>query len=173
MGGNHRGDARRSVALGRGQTGFDFMVGMGVFLITLGLVLGHVPDLFQPFASDTGPDMVASDRSAARLAEDLLVEDVTSPGVLNETCTGEFFDADGITGTCRFDDDAADIHAALAVDTTTRVNVTIESEGSVHSLPGPVWLAVGDSPASTSEVVVANRLVYLEGQQLRLVVRVW
>lgn len=145
---------------------------MSVFLVTLGLVLGFVPNMFQPFETDTGPDMVTADRSAALLVEDLLVVDIGEPSVLNATCTAEFFDGDGTTAGCRFEDDARDVHSALAIDEFTTVNVTVESGGSVQSVGGET-LALGDAPASTSDVVVAKRVVLLDDQQMTLYVRVW
>ena len=74
------GRPRRGRGREKAQTGFDFLVGMSVFLVTIGLVLGFVPSMFQPFDTDTGPDMVTADRSAAHLVEDLLVQDVGDPG---------------------------------------------------------------------------------------------
>ena len=166
------GRPRRVRGREKAQTGFDFLVGMSVFLVTIGLVLGFVPSMFQPFDTDTGPDMVTADRSAAHLVEDLLVQDVGDPGVLNATCTTEFFDADGAVGGCRFDDDAADVHAALALDEFTDVNVSIEDSGSVTSLDG-VTLSVGDAPPPTADVVVAKRVVLLDGTHMDFLVRVW
>ena len=160
----------------RGQTAIDFLAGMTVFLVTVGFVLSFVPGMFQPFETDTGANMVAADRGAAILVEDALVDGSETPGALNETCTAEFFDANGITGSCRFEDDADDLPGALGLDELRQVNVTIESGGSLETVQGgggPVTTAAGPSPASTDDVVVATRVVLVEGQQATLYVRVW
>lgn len=161
---------------GRGQTAIDFLAGMTVFLVAVGFVLSFVPGMFQPFETDSGANMVGAGRGATLLVEDVLVEDTASPGVLNETCTAEFFDADGNTDGCRFGDDGNDLPAALGLDDFRRVNVTIESGGSVETVQGDagsVTAAVGRSPASTDDVVVATRVVLLDGEQATLYVRVW
>lgn len=156
----------------RGQTGFDFLVGMSVFLITVGIVFTFAPGMFTPFDTNTGSTMVIADRSASLLAEDLLVEDVSRPGVLNATCTTEFFDADGAVADCRFDDDADDLHAALVTDEFRGLNVTVESSGSILSVNGDP-LAAGRTPPSTADVVVGKRAVLVDGEQSVLLVRVW
>ena len=160
----------------RGQTAIDFLAGMTVFLVTIGFVLSFVPGMFQPFETDTGANMVAADRGAALLVEDALVEGSGTPGVLNETCTAEFFDADGDTDGCRFADDADDLPGALGLDELREVNVTIESGGSLETLPGDagsVTTAGGPAPASTDDVIVATRVVLVDGRQATLYVRVW
>lgn len=157
---------------GRGQTAIDFLAGMTVFLVTIGFVLNFVPGVFQPFEADTGPDMVAGDRGAALLAESALVDDVSAPGVLNETCTAEFFDADGDVGTCDFESDAADLNDALGVDGTAGLNVTIEDDGGVRSVQGESTEA-GRAPPETADVVTATRIVLLDDEQGTLHVRVW
>ena len=149
---------------------------MTVFLVTVGFVLTFVPGMFQPFDTDTGPNMVVADRTAARLAEDLLVDDVESPGLLNETCTVEFFDADGDVAACRFDQDAADLESALDLEPTERVNVTIEDDAgplTVTDDGDTATASVGPTPAATGDVVVASRVVAVDGERGTLVVRVW
>lgn len=160
----------------RGQTAVDFLAGMAVFLIAIGFVLTFVPGMFQPFDTDTGSNMVTADRGAALLVEDALTDDARRPGSLNETCTAEFFTPDGITGDCRFESDSKDLNEALGIAQFRNVNVTIESGGSLETVQkggGPVTTAGGKSPASTDDVVVATRVVLLDGEQATLYVRVW
>lgn len=160
----------------RGQTAVDFLAGMTVFLVTVGFVFTLVPGMFQPFETDTGANMLAADRSAALLAEDLLLEGVGETGVVNETCAAEFFDGDGLVGDCRFDADAADLRGALRVPDHVNVNVTLESVGVVQTVDGsggPVTARAGRSPPSTSDVVVAQRIVLVEDERLTLFVRMW
>lgn len=149
------GVARSDAKGNRGQTAVDFLAGITVFLITIGFVFSFVPGMFQPFDTDTGSSMVAADRGAALLVEDVLVDDVREPGVLNETSTAEFFDVDG-----------DDLNEALGIADHRTVNVTIESGGvTVHS--------TGPAPPSTADAVVAERLVLVDGDQETLFIRVW
>lgn len=154
----------------RAQTGIDFMVGMGVFLLAVGFVFGFAPGLFEPFETGTGENMVVSDRAAAALAADVLVESLDQPGVLNATCTVEFFDGDGNVADCRFDTE--DLHDALGVESTTDLNATIEDGGTVVTLDSTP-LASGAEPGPNRDVIVAKRIVWLDGSERTLVVRVW
>lgn len=159
----------------RGQAGFDFLVGMSVFLITVGVVFTSVPGIFQPFESETGPNMVVADRSASLLVEDYLVDDVTKPSILNESCSVDFFDGDTDDSSCRFDHNGTALHAALSVDEFSGVNVTIESNGSILTLDAgnSVDAAAGRAPPSTADVVVGKRAVTIGGKRGVLFVRVW
>ena len=161
-----------SLQVDRGQTGFDFLVGMSVFLLTVGLVLSFTPGMFEPFDTETGPSMIIADRSASLLSADLLVEDVTRPGVLNATCTADFFDAGADDPSCRFDQDGADLHSALAVEEFRGINVTVESSGSPLTVDGD-RLAAGPAPPVTADVVVGKRAVVVDGRGATLLVRVW
>lgn len=145
---------------------------MSLFLLTIGIVFNFVPGMFRPFDTGTAPDMVTADRSAARLAEDLLVEDLDRPGRLNATCTAEFFDDDGSVGDCRFDADGDDLATALGVDSFTGINVTIESGGALRTVDG-VPAASGPTPPPSREQVSAKRVVLVDGDQGTLTVRVW
>jgi hypothetical protein len=156
----------------RGQTGFDFLVGMSVFLITVGIVFTFAPGMFEPFDADTGSTMVIADRSASMLSEDLLVEDVTRPSVLNATCTADFFDTDPDNPNCRFDQNGTDLDAALQLDEFRGLNVTIESSGSILTVEGD-RLAAGPAPPATADVVVGKRTVLIGETQGVLQVRVW
>ena len=158
----------------RAQLALDFLAGMAIFLVTVGFVLSFVPGMFQPFESDNGPRMVVADRSAALLVEDLLIDDDATPGNLNDTCTAEFFDGDTDVGDCPFDDDASDLDAALGIADHRVVNVTIQASGGVRTLDGgSIRAAAGPPPASTANVLVAKRVVLVEGKQSTLLVRVW
>lgn len=155
----------------RGQYGFDFLAGMSVFLITIGFVFGFAPGMFSPFTSDTGPNMIVADRSAASLSEHLLVESGTAPGSLNETCTKAFFDSGGSTSGCNFDTDADDLPAALGIDSSVNVNVTIEDNGTIVTKGGR--LAAGPTPDPSAGVTVSQRIVFLDHEEQTLYVRVW
>lgn len=155
----------------RAQYGFDFLAGMSIFLLTIGFIYGFAPGMFSPFTSDTGPNMIVADRSAASLSEQLLVESTTSPGTLNESCTEEFFSPAGPTAGCHFDADSGDLHAALGIDTTVGVNVTIEDNGTI--VDERVRLAAGPKPDASTSVTVSQRIVFVYGEEKTLYVRVW
>jgi hypothetical protein len=158
---------------GRGQTTIDFAVGMSVFLGVLVFAFGFVPTMFAPFEGGTGPEFVVADRAADRLSGDALVEVPRDPGVLDDDCTVDFFDADGTApADCRYGDDAADLSAALGVDDTVEVNVTVRDGTGIRTLGG-TRLTAGPAPTSVDDTVVATRSVLLAGQQHRLFVKVW
>jgi len=157
----------------RAQTTTDFAVGMGLFLVTIVIVVGFLPSMFEPFDTRTGASAIAADRSADRLAEDLLVETPERPVALNDTCTAAFFEADGSAPSgCRFDDDAADLDAALGLRSFVNANVTVRNESGVRVLDG-TRLAAGSEPRSGTDVVSTRRTVLLGGNTSRLIVKVW
>lgn len=160
----------------RAQTAVDFLAGMSIFLVTIGFVFGFVPGMFQPFDTTTGSNLVTADRGAAHLVEWILVEDTDTPGILNETCSAEFFDRDGDTGDCRFDSDAENLNAALGIVETEEINVTIESNGTILTLNGDAGQVTADAgrpPPSTGEVVTSKRAVLIGSNRGIAYVRVW
>ncbi|WP_135851369.1 DUF7287 family protein [Halorussus salinus] len=159
----------------RAQTSIDFVVGMSVFLLTVAFVVAFLPGVFEPFTATGSGDVLAADRTAGLLAEQVLA-DPASPGVFDPACTAEFFDAagDGAAGVagCQYTTDAANLDAALGLGPATAVNVTIENDGGVRSRGG-VALAAGPAPPESESVVVARRVVLLGGDDVDLYVRVW
>lgn len=159
----------------RGQTTIDYVIGISIFLVVVVFVFGFMPTIFAPFQADTGGSTVLADRSADRLAADLLVESPDRPAVLNSTCTVGFFDADGSAPSgCRYDDDSdgANLSTALGTGQFTNLNVTVRTGGSIAQVDGTT-LAVGDSATGNQDIVVANRVVFVDGDQHQLYVRVW
>ncbi|PSQ46058.1 hypothetical protein BRD15_10170 [Halobacteriales archaeon SW_6_65_15] len=159
----------------RAQTSIDFVVGMSVFLLTVAFVVAFLPGVFEPFTTSDEGDVLTADRTASLLVEQLLAEP-TNPGAPDPDCTAEFFDADGDVGSCRFDADAADLDDALGLGPATAANVTVEENGTIHSLDrggSPVELRAGSEPPESENVVVSRRVVLLDGEERDLVVRVW
>lgn len=167
---------------GRGQSSIDFVVGLGVFFLTLSFVIVLLPDLLSPFAAPEGP--VVADRAAETLGGELLASGTL--GSLNETCTDEFFDGSGAS--CSFD--ASDSTTALlGLSDTYSVNVTLEWNGSDDTdseiacydgssvrdcSNGGDRLARGDAPPDTTRSVrTASQVVRVAGETLSLTVRVW
>lgn len=176
----------------RGQTGLDFLVGIGVFLLTVGFVVGFLPGTLTPFGEATERPLVA-DRAADAVVAGLA--DGPEPNVLNATCTLAFFGVGSDAG-CAFDasetttDDG--LRAELGAPAFTRVNVTLERSVAgttdreircgtappavplVHACtPGDSRLATGPPAPSAGGVVTATRTVSVDGGDAVVVVRVW
>jgi hypothetical protein len=167
----------------RGQTTLDFAVGVSVFLGVVAFAFAFAPTMFAPFDSDTGSNSVVADRSADRLAADVLAASPDDPSVLDGRCTQGFFNGT-VPSDCRYN--TTDLDDALGVGATTRVNVTIRNESSSRNDSairrlGGTRLAAGDPPTTTADVVVARRVVLLPGsddaafpqERNHLLVRVW
>jgi hypothetical protein len=153
------------------QTNVDFLIGMAVFLLSVGFVFGLIPTVFEPFSVDGGSGALVADRGGARLAEDAL-GDPGNPAVLNATCTEAFFaGANPIPDGCRYG--TTDVDEALAVPAGSRVNVTIEDGGGLRTLDGTTLAAGPEPPSRSDSVVVARRVVHLDGETSKLFVRVW
>ena len=148
----------------RAQTGVDFIVGAGVFLLTVGFVFGFVPGMLTPFGDDTARPLVA-DRIAAEIAEELFA---TGPGTstLDAETTRSVFDAGALP-------------ARLSVPKGIQVNVTVER--NVADSPSReivrtagTTLAVGPTPPSLgASVSTATRMAALDGEAVVVVIRAW
>lgn len=176
---------RRTVCVSRGQTGIDFIIGIGVFLVSIAFVFSFVPGMLAPFGDAAGDPIVAD-----RIADELVYEDLAGtagPSVLDEQCTLAFFGHAATPG-CPFDD-SGDPEDWLAIPPRTHLNVTIEK--NFDSNPGrevACWdsgsltdcdtggdrLAYGDPPPTKSaSVATASRVVHVGGSDAVLTVRVW
>lgn len=155
----------------RGQTSFDFAVGMGVFLLTVGFALTFIPGIFAPFSVGSGGDEVVADRVGATVVEDLLVAEPGDRSTLDADCVVEFFDGDGPAGTtdCRFATD--DLDDTIGVS-TSGLNLTLRRGGRPASLDGTTLVA-GDAVPDDADVTASQRLVSVDGRLYELVVRVW
>lgn len=155
----------------RGQTSFDFAVGMGIFLLAVGFVLTFIPTIFQPFAVGSGSDEIVGDRIAANLVEDALVEDLSRPGVLNASCTAKLFNGsvEGQVSGCYYKN--ATLAGAIGVY-DSNVNVTIRQNGSIASLNG-TKLSLQPPPRPDADVTISRRVVRINDEVYELWVRVW
>lgn len=166
----------------RGQTHIDFLVGVGVFLLTVGFVFAFVPGMVTPFAGGQEHPVVA-DRAGGALAEDLLADG--SPSVLNTSCTLAFFGAASDAG-CPFDA-AVPLTERVGIDARYRLNVSLKraDSGGIDVLctdgtgvqpcaSGGDRLAAGPAiPQDSNSVTVATRGVYVDGTTAVLEVSVW
>lgn len=180
----------RPIATDRSQTGIDFVVGMGIFLLTVGFVVGFVPGMLTPFGDETGTPLLA-DRIADELVGDALA---ASPGSasLDEECTIAFFGAGSPTG-CPFEGDGPATDW-LALPDGAHLNVTVERDVAGPAPRETLCASVGDStdgnvttcedgntrlayglavPGVGASVTTATRLVALDGEAVVVVVRLW
>jgi hypothetical protein len=157
----------------RAQTATDFAIASGVFLVAVTLVLGFIPGMLSPFTVNQDNTIIA-DRVAGQLGQDLLTKNTSSYN-LHTRCTRDFFDGTATSpGPCKYADKGVTdgtLTDVLAVGDTVMVNVTIENTSSIVT-SGGTKLAVGQT-ADVGTVTTAQRVVVLEGETLRLIVRVW
>ncbi|UIO98513.1 hypothetical protein Hbl1158_08035 [Halobaculum sp. CBA1158] len=161
----------------RGQTTIDYAIGVSVFLLVVAFVFAFSPSLTAPFTGDATDAVVVADRSADRLANDLLVADPARPAALDAACTAGFFDTTEPVGDCRYETDASDLTGALGIGSPVRTaNVTLVDGDEIRTLGdggNAVRLAAGPSPPRGADVSVARRAVLLDGSDAIVVVRVW
>lgn len=158
----------------------DFIVAMGIFLLTVSFVVAFVPQMVSPYADQETP--VVAERVASDLAEDRLAE---SPSVLDERCTLAFFGHADATE-CPFDatnslNEQVGVAPWYSVNVTLRRNVTggpdleilCGNDGSIGPC-GSDRFAVGpEVPRDSKSVATARRAVYVDGQRAILEVSVW
>lgn len=155
----------------RAQTTQDFAVGISVFLLTLSLTFAYVPSLFTPF---DGRAETSASAQADRAASDVLSHtSLTGYSTrLNATATNEFL-RDNAAGD--------DLRATLALPSRVRANVTLEhvDGGTVDDacsvyadITANCAVAAGDTYRDEPAGVM-SRIVSLDGDRYRLVVRVW
>ncbi|MEZ3164067.1 hypothetical protein ABNG03_07965 [Halorubrum sp. RMP-47] len=171
----------------RGQTVLDFVVGMSVFLVTVGFTFAFVPSLLEPYAVGEGATVIVAERGAARLAESSLAGS-GSAATLSHACTFAFFNGtDSETASdesdCIWRANAEDLHAELGVDDTRGLNVTVTWNGTVGELDSGghnATMRAGPAPPRDRSVAAASRIVTIDDPEdrtapdtYRLTLRVW
>jgi hypothetical protein len=150
---------------GRGQTGVDFIVGVGIFLLTVGFVVSFVPGMLGPFSDEpTGP--LVADRIADDLVERSLATGVGT-STLDPDRTRAFFDRTAVPD-------------RLALPDGSHLNVTLEASVSgsaarvVVESPSGTPLAMGEPvPGAGASIATTSRLAAFEGEAVVVVVRLW
>jgi len=166
----------------RAQTVIDFAIGAGVFLIAVGVVFAFVPSLFEPFSTAAGSSPIVADRTADHLTGTMLVADPADPSMLSAACTAAFFGENETLADdagCGFDTDEPT--AELLGADARNVNVTIREPADSPSTGPAVERSVDDTDYTLtrgteglpSDVSTASRIVRIEGDRYRLVVKVW
>lgn len=166
----------------RAQSSIDFVIGIGVFFLSLSFVIVLLPELLSPFSMQEGP--IVADLAMGTLTADHFSSGQV--GRLDETCVAEFFQGSGTT--CSFD-------ASEPTPTITgipgyySVNVTLEHNRSsspgtevacydgtavLDCSTGGEPLTRGDPPPVDSGSVWTERtVVSVDGETLWLKLRVW
>ncbi|KAB1191156.1 MULTISPECIES: hypothetical protein [Haloferax] len=141
----------------RAQTGLDFVVGVGLFLLVLGFLVQFVPGMIAPYSDDAELPVVA-ERVATQLTE-VHLGSSTAPGELDATDTVAFF-----TG--------SNPNSLLAELEDDGYSVNVTAEGNVVGAPTNP-LTVGETPPQDGSVAVVRRVVSIEGEDVLFTVRVW
>lgn len=166
----------------RGQTVIDFSIGASLFIITVALVFAFIPSMFEPFSSATGSSSIVADRTVDHLTGSLLVADPATPSVLSTACTAAFFGGNDTLGTaadCEFTATES-VDELLGVGDRD-VNVTVRnlsdppSTGPAveRSVDGTGYRLTRGTDGFPSDVSVASRVVLVDGDRYRFVVKVW
>jgi hypothetical protein len=172
----------------RGQSVYDFSIGVSLFLVVVLGALLFVPGAFASANSDaaTGAKDVAADRAADRLADSLLAAD---SGRLSLDCTLALFED---TASCGFDS-GNEVADDLALSDRWAANVTIEAYEPTQSKrtvqcwdstastlervgncpAGEPRLTVGSKAQNNQNFAIAKRVARLNGDRVVIVVRVW
>lgn len=170
----------------RGQTSLDFLIGIGVFLATVGFVALFATDAVTPFADDQSGALVV-ERTADELVG-VAFAGSRSASVLNVTCTRAFFDNASVPG-CPTQ--PAPLAEQAGIPDTWDLNVTVERNDPTAAREimcldatdalqsctgggGETRLAAGDRPDFGSDAIVTTvRVVVLDGRDVAVVVRLW
>jgi len=180
----------------RAQTTLDFAIGMSIFLITVAFVLSFSTGITEPFADTDQAHTVTADRVADALAGGML-GDHEEPSVLDDECTTAFFGGPD-PGDCNFDPgNALKVRVGLEgrpsgtepeLNVTVRGNLTNDADGADVLCwdDGDQVVVEADNadcddrytagptpPTDTGSVVVARRMVSINGIDATVLVRVW
>jgi uncharacterized protein (UPF0333 family) len=147
----------------RGQTLQDYALGIGIFILSVAIVLSFIPSILAPFNAPIGDSVTArADRSSDRLTYSL--SEAEQLNVLNVTETENFF-ANQSSST--------EVREYLGLSKTTNVNVTIHDPSTDNvATVNSVQLAAGE-PYGDTPIAASSRIVLVEGQPYRLTVRLW
>lgn len=159
----------------RGQTPQDFMLGMGLFIITVVFVYAFIPTALSFTAADPGPmEAKQASRASAELINNLSVGE--HQYTLNTSATGDFFNTTETPEQTRI---------ALELPLTANVNVTLRSldDGEIVSVVDStgtnVRLVSGNEYRENQPAAEVVRVVQIQDQDndcdpaCQLIVRVW
>lgn len=155
----------------RGQTLFDFLLGITLFLGVVAFTVLFIPNLIDPFEPTRDASTILADRGADHLTQNVMRMEGEGPYILETECTVDFFDGNAMDS-C--DVDSNSIREIVGMRNSASVHVKIiDSDGNTISVNG-VQLGQGDDiEGSTSSTYTATRIVTLNGQRYTLVYNVW
>jgi len=155
----------------RGQTLFDFVLGITLFLAVVAFTIAVIPDLLEPFEPDSSSNTVIADRGADHLSQGVLRADGAQPYVFDTECTVAFFDGNAVSA-CDVSNN--DLQGIIGMRSSTNAYVKIiDSTGSVISVNGVKLEYGNDISESTGDVYTATRIVRIENKRRTLVFNVW
>jgi hypothetical protein len=175
----------------RGQTTIDFAVGASIFLLSVAFILAFVPGMLEPFGTSLQEETVSADRIATQISNDLLAAG-DRPHLLDRTCTVAFFDSAADDSACAFDNSQA-LEDRFGLESRQHLNVQLvgqdtdgdgtpellcaATDGHVDEVTEVTCASrfeVGETvPDETGSVVVARRVVSVDGVRGTLLVRMW
>lgn len=152
----------------RGQTLHDYVAGITVFVVTIALVLGLLPNVLAPYQSDVG---AATSSEAGRIG-DRIVSNVSlagTPNVLNATTLSALMAKND-----------AELQTRYGLEDHRHVNLTLTTlNGSAFVTDGGGTLmtagdsTVGEDVSSVARIVSVSDPAFDCHPACRLVVRVW
>lgn len=171
---------------GRGQMSIDFLIGIGIFLATIGFVSVFITGVVTPFSENQAQPLVVN-RAAEHLVEDSLASQ-TDPNRLNRTCTLAFFGGAGSSGCAFVSSDA--LTQRVGISDHWDLNITVEENDPLAagneilcmdptanlqscSLGGTKLAAGGNAPAESNSIATSIRIVSLDKQDVVVKVRLW
>lgn len=156
----------------RGQTLFDFLVGITLFLFVVMFAVFFIPGLLDPFETTRDANTITADRGADHLTQSVLNEPGTGPYVLNEACTIAFFDGTPSTA-CSVTTD--DLHSILGLNTRSNVNITITDSTNNVVVIDEVPLQTGEPTTNThsQNTYTSTRIVTINNNQYEFKYEVW
>lgn len=155
----------------RGQTLFDFVVGMTLFMLVILFTVFFLPGLIDPFEPSPDASTVLADRGADHLTQDVMRATGEGPYVLDRDCTVALFDGRA-TDACNVASD--DLSQIVGMREQSNAHaVIVDQDGNVVQLDG-VELSYGDDiSTANSDVYSATRVVTIDGQRYEFRYRVW
>lgn len=166
---------RGEQAGGRGQTPYDFALGISIFILTIALVFAFVPSALTFAAADPG----AKESKQANRAAGTLIENFSTDhrqNELNGTATADYFNTTS---------NESELQADLALPSTTEINITIRwldgtQIASIEDSNGnDILLSAGRSIPEGQPVAEIVRLVTVSNDDVdctpacQFIVRVW